>query len=330
MANTTPYDLGPLTSSWVRSLRARNLADNTQRVYARAATGLRDYLLDYVPAQDDEGARPAPTALEGDGGIHREHVEAYIGHLLTETSPATAHQHFRSLKTFFNWCVDEEEMDRSPMRTMKAPHLPEVEVPVIPDDALEKLLKVCKGTGFEARRDTAIILMFLDTGTRLSELTVRTQEKLDLDLMVLHVLGKGSRERPAPFGRATAMAMDRYLRATGKHLGRALEPDDPLWFGVKTKRALTIWGVGTMIERRCKEAGIPHIHPHQFRHTFAHLWKVNGGNEDALMRIMGWRSRQMLNRYGSSAGEERARLEHRDLSPGDRLNGGKSGRGGRG
>ena len=126
MANTKPYDLGPLTSSWVRSLRARNLADNTQRVYARAATGLRDYLLDYVPAQDDEGARPAPTALEGNGGIHREHVEAYIGHLLTETSPATAHQHFRSLKTFFNWCVDEEEMDRSPMRTMKAPQLPEV------------------------------------------------------------------------------------------------------------------------------------------------------------------------------------------------------------
>lgn len=327
MATRQPYDIAPLAASWVRSLRARNLAENTQRVYSRAADGLRTYLLNYVPPQGDEHARPAPAALEGDNGIHREHIEAYIGHLLTTTSASTAHQHFRSLKTFFNWCVDEEEMDRSPMRTMKAPRLPEVEVPIIPDDALEKLLKVCKGTGFEARRDTAIILMFLDTGARLSELTQRKQAALDLDLMVLHVLGKGSRERPAPFGRATAVAMDRYLRAAGKHMGRALEPSDPLWFGVKTRRALTIWGVGTMIERRCKEAVIPHIHPHQFRHTFAHLWKVNGGNEDALMRIMGWRSRQMLNRYGSSAGEERARREHRDLSPGDRLNGGGPGRG---
>ncbi|WP_407553122.1 tyrosine-type recombinase/integrase [Streptomyces sp. Pv4-95] len=319
MTATRGYDIAPLASSWVRALRARNLSENTQRVYSRAATGLRNYLLDYDPPAEDTEARPRPTTLEGPTGLHREHVEAYINHMLKTTSPATAHQYFRSLKTFFNWCVDEEEIDRSPMRTMKPPQLPEVEVPVIPEDSLKALFATCKGKGFQERRDTALLMMFLDTGGRLSEVTDRRQAALDLDLMVLHVLGKGGRERPAPFGRATALAMDRYLRAAGKHLGRDLEPTDPLWFGVKSKSSLTIWGVGTMIERRCKEAGIPHIHPHQFRHTFAHLWKVNGGNEDALMRIMGWRSRQMLSRYGASAGEERARQQHRDLSPGDRL-----------
>jgi site-specific recombinase XerD len=317
MSDRNAYDIGPLAASWARSLRARNLSVNTQRIYARATKDLREFLLSYEP--EDEDARPIPTDLEGRHGIHREHIEVHLTRLRERTSPGNAHQHFRSLKTFFNWLVDEEEMDRSPMRTMKAPELPEVEVPIIPDDALKKLLAACKGTGYQERRDTAIIMMFLDTGARLSELTERTQEKLDLDLMVLHVLGKGGRERPAPFGRATALAMDRYLRAAGKYLGRTLEPTDPLWFSVKRREAMTVWGVGTMIERRCTQAGIEHIHPHQFRHTFAHLWKVHGGNEDALMRIMGWRSRQMLSRYGASAGEERARQQHRDLSPGDRL-----------
>lgn len=317
MSDRTAYDIGPLAASWARSLRARNLSANTQRIYARAAKDLREFLLAYEP--EDTDARPGPTVLEGKSGIHREHLEVHITRLRERTSAGNAHQHFRSLKTFFNWLVDEEEMDRSPMRTMKAPELPEVEVPVIPDDALKKLLAACKGTGYQERRDTAIILMFLDTGARLAELTERRQAALDLDLMVLHVLGKGGRERPAPFGRATALAMDRYLRAAGKYLGRQLEPLDPLWFSVKRRQAMTVWGVGTMIERRCQQAGIPHIHPHQFRHTFAHLWKVNGGNEDALMRIMGWRSRQMLSRYGASAGEERARQQHRDLSPADRL-----------
>jgi site-specific recombinase XerD len=315
-----PYDLHPDVASWVRSLRARNLSANTVRVYERAGRGLAAWLLDGHNADDEHGGRPAPETLDGrEDGIHREHVEAYITDLLDRTSPGNAHQHFRSLKTFFNWLVDEEELPRSPMRTMKPPEVPDVEVPVIPDDALKRLLKACAGKDFEARRDTAIIMTFLDTGGRLSEVTNRTIEKLDLDMAVLHVLGKGNRERPLPFGRATTIALDRYLRAYAKHIGRKLDDDDPLWLGVKSRCALTIWGVGTMLKRRCKQAGIPEIHPHQFRHTLAHLWRVRGGGDDELMRIMGWRSRQMLNRYGDSAGQERAREAHRRLSPGDRL-----------
>jgi site-specific recombinase XerD len=309
------YDLSPLVASWIRSIRARNLSTNTQKIYEHAGLSLARYLqAEYEPETDD--SRQPPAELDD---IHREHVEAYITALIERTSPGNAHQAFRSLKTFFNWLVDEEELDRSPMRTMKPPVLEEVEVPVIPDDALKRLLKTCAGRDFESRRDTAIVMMFIDTGVRLSELTVRDVRHIDLDLLVFHVLGKGGRERAVPFGRQTAQAMDRYLRAYAKHVGRALEDADALWIGVKTRRAMRKWGVADIVERRARQAGLPHIHPHQFRHTFAHQWKVNGGNEDALMRITGWRSREMLSRYGASAGAERARQEHKTLSPGDRL-----------
>jgi site-specific recombinase XerD len=68
-------------------------------------------------------------------------------------------------------------------------------VPIVPADGLKRLFAACAGPGFEARRDTALIMLLLDTGARRAEMVGLELTDVDLDLDVLLVLGKGRRER---------------------------------------------------------------------------------------------------------------------------------------
>lgn len=291
--------LDGLVRSWQKSLRARNLSPRTVVTYVESATQLVDFL-----AADRRPLDPK--------GIRRDDITDFVAHLAETRSASTASVRYRALQQFFAWMVDEEEIAKSPMERMKAPLVPEKPVPVLSEDQVRRLLGTAKGPDFVSRRDAAILRLFLNTGMRLNELVRLTVDSIDPDDDVAVVMGKGRRPRACPFDPRTAQAVDRYLRLRRRH---RFADADALWLGEKGKGPMGDSGIGGVVRRRGEQAGIDGLHPHALRHAWAHAIRMAGMGDDELMRLAGWKSRQMLNRYGASVADERARDAYRRHLP---------------
>jgi integrase len=220
---------------------------------------------------------------------------------------------WQNLRPFFSWWAAEMD-EPNPFDRADAPRLNEHPVPVVPLDDLRLLLHTCDGKTFEDRRDTALIRLLIDTGARVGEIVAMTVDSWDRRADVATLTGKTG-TRTVPLSPSTGEAMARYLRARARHpqatrLGM-------LWLGLRGK--LGAGGIAQMLYRRCDEAGVPRLHPHMLRHTWAHEMKRAGAGESDLMALGGWSTPAMVHRYGKSAGIARAHETGRRIAIGDRL-----------
>ncbi len=147
----------------------------------------------YLEAQ----GRPTEPAL-----IERDDVQGLLASLRERgAKDATIRVRFSSLRRFFNWCEEEEEIQRSPMHRMHGPKVDEPPPEVLSDEELMALLQACEGKTFEDRRDMALIRPMIDSGLRRFEATGLALEDLDLEGRRVRIVGKGQREEVTYFGR---------------------------------------------------------------------------------------------------------------------------------
>jgi site-specific recombinase XerD len=291
-----------LTASFRRHLRAEGKAGLTATAYDQAVRSFCGWLT----------AHGRPATLDQ---LSRAAARDWLADLAAEgKAPATLRTRYNGLHRFCTWLVAEDEISEHPMTGIAVPPVPPKPVPVLSDEQLAALVRACAGSRWYDRRDEAVVRLLLDTGVRVSELCGLATRDVDLEHDVAMVLGKGNKLRPVYFGARTARALDRWQRERRKNRWAHL---DKLFLG--ERGALTPSGVREILRVRGEAAGIEGLHAHRFRHTFAHDYLLAGGQERDLKRLAGWSSDVMLERYGSSAADLRAREAAKRLRRGDRI-----------
>lgn len=301
-------DFAVLLDSWDLSMNADGYPKSTRTSYRHAVSSLGTWL-------DEEHPDVGP------GELTRNHVRGWIAYLRESVAANSARTWFAGVRHFCRWMVAEGETPEDATFGIRTPRPGDPHTPVIRGEDIAAMLRTCAGSTFQDRRDAAVIYVFFDGGVRLAEHAGLKVVDFDVRDRMLFVVGKGTnrsgpRRRAVQLGVKGARALDRYLRERRKH---PYHEQPHLWLGTRGRGPVSAAGIKAIVQRRAAEAGVPELHPHMFRHTWASEFRAAGGEEGDLMVLGGWRSRQMLDRYGKAAAADRARSSYRQRSLGDRI-----------
>ena len=176
---------------------------------------------------------------------------------------------------------------------------------------INDMLELCTPHTFLGSRNRAIVLILLDTGLRLNELT--SIKIGDVKENMITVWGKGTKQRRVRMGATTQKALWRYMLYHHREI-------EHLWL---TEEGLQMQprGISIMVRRLGKRAGFDDVRcsPHTFRHTFAINFLRNGGDIFTLQYLLGHSSLEMVRRYLGALNAEDAANAHSRYSPVDNM-----------
>ena len=165
--------------------------------------------------------------------------------------------------------------------------------------------------GEESRlKQRLLILLFVDTGIRISEAHTLTVKNVDLDQLEIRVLGKGGKERVVPISPVTADMIREYME-NNPHIKK----DGYLFPSNSAKGYQWRHNLEKSFRRLCDHLGIPRITPHMLRHYFATHALRNGAKLEIISKILGHSSIAITADVYRTVRQDEIKEEHRRFSP---------------
>lgn len=263
--------------------------------------------------------------IETLSGVTTLHLRSFVLHIqsiqvgrttvnkngnVSQVSPLTVKGYVQVIKGFFNWCYQEELIDKNPASRLQLPSIPKYIIPTFSAEHIKAMLDACDTSTTLGYRDYTVILVLLETGVRISELcNLHIQDVHD---KYMRVVGKGDKEREVGLSPMVGKCLWKYIN---KYRSPRDEEEQCVFinrYGVP----LTPTGVDQLLDDIKKRTGIEgvRVSAHTFRHTFARMYLEQGGEIYKLSLLMGHSDMEVTQEYLKDFKKREARQDHDKFS----------------
>ncbi|MBI4596537.1 MAG: tyrosine-type recombinase/integrase, partial [Candidatus Tectomicrobia bacterium] len=194
------------------------------------------------------------------------------------------HAYYRALRAFYTWLYSPKSgygltAQNNPMLIVDSPKRERRIMPSLTEEQVNTLVNEVDNL-----RDKVILYLLFDSGMRLSELSNVQRNDISWDTRTVTIIGKGNKQRRAPFTQRTGSLLSLYL---GEN-----HCEGSIW-------GINAYGIETMIKRLSQMTGIKFT-CHSFRRGFACNLHRKGLSTLDIMHLGGWADLSMVLKYTHS------------------------------
>jgi len=296
----------------------RRFSEHTAKCYGADLTQYADFLIarhvhpvsqpaeSQPPVQLHDGSDPttatavSPTvAVQPELDINHKIVHADVDDaraylaLLNEKSysKATIARKLATLRSFYKYLVKANQITSNPLTAIRTPKQDKKLPRFLEYTEVKKLLETPPLDNWLGARDRAILETLYSTGIRVSELVALNMDDIDFLGEVVHVRGKGKKERIAPISSSALQTIQHYMEFRNKRAQNNSNFDAKVLFVNKHGQRLSTRSVRRKMDKYLRMAGLdPEISPHTLRHSFATHMLNNGADLRSVQELLGHQS----------------------------------------
>lgn len=233
-------------------------------------------------------------------------IRLWLRELADSVGSNTLARKMATLRAFYRFMMQTGHGSTNPAAGMRLPKIRRKLPLTISAEAASELMDAPSGEVQETARDRAILELLYGCGLRVSELTSLNFDSIDLEARVIHVHGKGKKERVVPLGKPALLAVQSHLAASREKVtedkvrssrSSSRRQASPLFLGARGGR-LGVRRVQELVQHYGSLAtGRANLHPHALRHACATHMLEGGADLRAIQDMLGHETVATTQRY---------------------------------